>query len=383
MKDISEDNAAAIDIAAGAPTSARGDGTTDCAVVVLAGGAGTRFWPLSTQDKPKQFLTLLGDRSLLQTGYRLASLIAPSERILVLTNEAFVPLVREQLPDLPHANIIGEPVRRDTAAAICLGALICRERFGDMVMVVLTADHRIAPSEEFARVINSAATAAASEPVLYTLGIPPTYPATAYGYLRQGAKVRVDGDLTHYSLLGFREKPDLATAEEYVAAGEYWWNSGMFVWGTDVILSEYHKNLPGHLAVLEAVPLGGGAEEIPSAALREAFASLPSVSVDYGVMEHAANVRMIGATFEWSDLGGWVALEEYLPADDHGNHFRGRLATLDARANIVFCADPGELVALVGVDDLIVVRAGRRTLVVPRWRAEEIRQLVAQLEDDR
>ena len=162
MNDTSENNAAAIDIPAEAPTSAHGDGTTDCAVVVLAGGAGTRFWPLSTQDKPKQFLTLLGDRSLLQTGYRLASLIAPSERILVLTNEAFVPLVREQLPDLPHANIVGEPMRRDTAAAICLGALICRERFGDMVMVVLTADHRIAPSEEFARVINSAATAAAS-----------------------------------------------------------------------------------------------------------------------------------------------------------------------------------------------------------------------------
>ncbi len=220
MKDISEDNAAAIDIAAGAPTSARGDGTTDCAVVVLAGGAGTRFWPLSTQDKPKQFLTLLGDRSLLQTGYRLASLIAPSERILVLTNEAFVPLVREQLPDLPHANIIGEPMRRDTAAAICLGALICRERFGDMVMVVLTADHRIAPGEEFVRVINSAATAAASEPVLYTLGIPPTYPATAYGYLRQGESAgRWGFDPLFASWLS---KPDLATAEEYVAAGEYW-----------------------------------------------------------------------------------------------------------------------------------------------------------------
>ncbi len=359
------------------------DAAVDCAVVLLAGGSGTRFWPLSTEGRPKQFLSLLGDESLLQAGYRRARLIAPAERIVVLTSESFVPLVREQLPDVPRGNIVGEPMRRDTAAAICLGAVICRRRFGDVVMVVLTADHRITPSEEFVRVVMSAAGAAAGEPVLYTLGVPPTYPATSYGYLHQGETVLVDGDLIHYSLRGFREKPDLATAEEYVAAGEYWWNSGMFVWRTESILSEYRRHLPNHLAALEMVRLGRAQEVIPSSALRAAFASLPSVSVDYGVMEHAASVRMIGATFEWSDLGGWVTLEEFLPVDDHGNHYRGRLSSLDARGNIVFCADPGELVALLGVDDLVVVRAGGRTLVVPRWRVEEIRQLVAQLEDDR
>lgn len=349
------------------------------AVILLAGGSGTRFWPLSTEDRPKQFLTLLGEESLLQAGYRRARLLARPERIIVLTNESFVDLVHEQLPELPAGNVIAEPMRRDTAAAVCLGALVCRKRFGDVVMVVLTADHRIEPAEEFARVVRSAAKAAAAHPVLYTLGVPPSYPATSYGYLRQGELVLQDGDLCHYALRGFREKPDLATAEEYLAAGEYWWNSGMFVWGTETILAEFERYLPGHVAALEKVPLGEAAGASVAAALRRAFASLPAVSVDYGVMEHATNVRMIGATFEWSDLGGWLTLEKYLPADAAGNHRRGEVATLDARGNIVFCSDQDELVALIGVDDLIVVRADRRTLIVPRWRAEEVRQLVSQL----
>lgn len=350
------------------------------AVVLLAGGSGTRFWPLSTQERPKQFLTLLGDESLLQAGYRRARLLAPPQRIIVLTNESFVDLVREQLPDAPPANVIGEPMRRDTAAAVCLGALVCRQRFGDVVMVVLTADHRIEPPEEFVRVVRSAAKAAAAQPVLYTLGIRPSYPATSYGYLRQGELVLQDGDLRHYALKGFREKPDLATAEEYLHDGEYWWNSGMFVWGTETILAEFERYLPGHIDALGKLSLGeaAGAGRVADA-LRRAFESLPAISVDYGVMEHAANVRMIGATFEWSDLGGWLTLEKYLPSDEAGNHHRGRVATLDARGNIVFCSDQDELVALIGVDDLIVVRADRRTLIVPRWRAEEVRQLVCRL----
>jgi mannose-1-phosphate guanylyltransferase len=352
------------------------------AVVILAGGSGTRFWPVSTNELPKQFLTLLGDESLLQASYRRACLLTRPERIMVLTNESFVPLVRRQLPDLPAGNVLGEPMRRDTAAAICLGALLCRWRWGDVPMVVLTADHRIAPESEFERVARSAVLAAEVEGVLYTIGIRPTYPATAYGYLHQGELVGEENDLRHYALSGFREKPDLATAETYVRAGDYWWNSGMFVWGVETVLREFARQLPGHLAALEAARSPEDAQTVDASALREAFAALPALSVDYGLMENAANVRMIGATFEWSDLGGWLTLEEYLPADEYGNHHRGRVATLDARGNIVFCTDTDELVALVGVDDLIVVRAGSRTLVVPRWRAEEIRHLVVDLQRD-
>lgn len=351
-------------------------------VLILAGGVGTRFWPVSTEEKPKQFLALIGPETLLQAAFRRARLLAPAERILVMTNETFVPLVLEQLPDIPRDNIVGEPMRRDTAAAICLGALLFRRRFGDPVMVVVTADHLITPDEEFVRVIRSAAAAAAAEPALYTIGIRPTYPATSYGYLRQGEVVRSDDGLNHYSVLEFKEKPDLATAEAYLRSGEYWWNSGMFVWRVDAIMAEVACHLPQHMeglrAVVAAGAVGGGRQQ----ALRDAFAALPAVSIDYGVMEQAAQVRMVGATFAWSDLGGWLALEEFLPADEAGNHYRGRLASLDARGNIVFSEEPDELVALVGVDDLVVVRAGKKTLVVARTRAEEVKQLVTRLGSD-
>ncbi|NLE74062.1 MAG: mannose-1-phosphate guanylyltransferase [Actinobacteria bacterium] len=363
------------------PTEPAGQ-TGNPAIVILAGGVGTRFWPVSTKERPKQFLALLGEESLLQAGYRRACLLTKPERIVVLTNDSFVPLVREQLPDLPAANVIGEPMRRDTAAAICLGALVCRWRWGDVPMVVLTADHRIVPEAEFARVLRSAMAAAGAEGVLYTIGIRPSYAATAYGYLHQGRLVKEENGLRHYALRGFREKPDLATAEEYVRSGDYWWNSGMFVWGVETVLEEFRCHLPRHLTALEAARVQETPEAVDGDGLRRAFAALPAISVDYGLMERAVNVRMIGATFEWSDLGGWLALQEYLPADESGNHYRGRVESLDARGNIVFCADPQELVALVGVNDLIVVRAGRRTLVVPRGRAEEIRRLVVELQDD-
>lgn len=349
------------------------------AVLILAGGAGTRFWPLSTQQRPKQFLSLLGEETLLQAAFRRARLLAPLERILVMTNETFLPLVREQLPDLPEKNIVGEPMRRDTAAAICLGAILFQRRFRNPVMVVVTADHRIEPVEEFIRVIRSAASMAARERVLYTIGIPPTYPATSYGYLHKGNRLQTDDGLEHYELLGFREKPDLPTAETYVRSGEYAWNSGMFIWQVGVILEEIAQKLPLHREALEPCVLDGEEATCDQDKLSQAFGVLPPVSIDYGLMEHAQNVRMIGATFEWSDLGGWLALEAYLASDEAGNHYRGQVVGLDSRSNIVFCENPDELVALVGVDDLVVVRAGNRTLVVPRWRAEDVKQLVARL----
>ncbi len=348
-------------------------------VVIMAGGAGTRFWPVSTRRRPKQFLRLLGERSLLQQSHERALLLAPPERILVLTNEDFVPLVREQLPDLPAENIVGEPMRRDTAAALAFGALLCKKRFGDVVMVVLTADHLIEPPEAFARAMRSAGGAAAREPVLYTFGVKPIYAATAYGYLHQGEELLADGDIVHYSLRGFREKPDLQTAEEYLQSGEFWWNSGMFVWAVDTILGELGQFLPGHLALLGPAAGAWGTAEGPGS-LRDAFAALPAVSIDYAVMERSELVRMVAAPFAWSDLGGWLALEEFLEADDRGNRGEVILMALDSEDNLVFTEDPTELVALVGVRNLVVVRAGHRTLIVERSRAEEIKNLVRELE---
>jgi len=352
----------------------------DLAVVIMAGGTGTRFWPVSTSSRPKQFLNLLGDRSLLQMSFDRIAELVPVERLLVLTGAAFVGLAREQLPQLPPANVIGEPVRRDTAAASCLGAVLCRHRFGNPVVITLTADHLIEPVQEFQRTLLSAARGARRSGALYTIAIEPTFPSTGYGYLERGRLVDDDDGVEHYELLSFQEKPDAETAGRYLAAGHYSWNSGMFVWTADSILAQMTVHLPGHVEALQRAATCDRTDDWPDA-LAEAFAELDPVSVDYGVMERAEAVRCVAAGFTWSDVGGWLALGDHLPRDDAGNRRRGRTVTSDASGNLVFCEDEGETVMLVGVDDLVVVRSGTSTLVVPRHRTEEIKMLVEKLED--
>ena len=350
----------------------------DLVVVILAGGAGTRFWPLSTEQRPKQFLDLFGGRTLLQRSLDRVRGMVPPERVLVLTNEAFLSQVREQLPELPEENVVGEPARRDTAAAVALSALLCRRLFGDPVILTLTADHLIEPVELFQKAALSAIDAAAREGVLYTFGIRPSYPATSYGYLELGRKVDEDEGIEHYEVLRFKEKPDLQTAKGYLREGRYLWNSGMFVWQTGVILEELKEHLPRHLDHLEGALRHLGTPRWRQA-LRDAFEPLEAISIDYGVMEKASRVRCVAAPFRWSDVGGWLALQEFLPRDAAGNAYRGKLQTLEAEGNLVFCDDDDEVVALVGVKDLVVVRAGKTTLVVPKERAEEVKRLVQRL----
>jgi mannose-1-phosphate guanylyltransferase len=350
--------------------------------VLLAGGAGTRFWPLSTEGRPKQFLPLLGRRSLLQQSYdRVADLVGP-ERTLALTSEAYVDLVAEQIPALPRSHIVGEPLRRDTAAAVALATLLVKRLFGPATVAVLTADHRIEPVSTFQRELLSAVRGAEETGCLYTFGIPPGYPATAYGYLHCEEKVADDGGVEHYRISSFKEKPDRDTARRYVESGQYYWNSGMFVWTTEAIETELRRHLPGHLEALEPAVARLGTADWPGA-LRQALEPLPRVSIDYGVMEKAAQVRMVKATFDWSDLGGWLALEPYLSRDGRGNSHNGRLAVLEADNNLVFSEDPEEVVALLGVEDLVVLRSGKATLVAPRHRLEEIKRLVEQMKEER
>jgi len=343
--------------------------------VVIAGGSGTRFWPLSTADRPKQFLPLFGQRTLLQaTVDRLQGLVPP-ERTLIITAARFVPEVRAQLPHIPARNVIGEPQARDTAAAIVLAAIVCRRRFGNPVMVVLPADHVIEPAEAFHAAVRSAAAAARGTRRLYTFGIRPAYPATGYGYLRAGERVEGPGALAHFRVAQFREKPSREVAEAYVRDGNYYWNSGMFVWTTEAFLAAVERYLPEHARRL--FPLEAHVDA-PSweAQLDSAFGRVPKISVDYGVMEKADEVYMVAAPFRWSDVGGWTALADFLERDGAGNAARGVLHTLDAAGNVVFCEDGAEVVALIGVEDLIVVRSGNRTLVARKDRAEDIKRLV-------
>jgi mannose-1-phosphate guanylyltransferase len=349
--------------------------------VIMAGGVGSRFWPASTQDRPKQFLSFFGENSLMQQSYDRLAAMLPPERILVLTSCDYVGLARLQLPDLPPENVIGEPLRRDTAAAVTLAASIAANRFDDPVMAIVTADHIIEPIEDFSATLLSAARAAASGDVLYTFGIQPDHAATGFGYLELGDEVLVDDEVVHSELVRFVEKPDQGTAQRYIDSGKFLWNSGMFVWRTSAILEEVERQLPEHAQRIEHAVRRDGHPDF-DAALVEAFEPLDKVSVDFGVMENARNVRCAAATFIWHDVGSFTALADHLPIDDSGNAHRARLYGLDAHNNIVFSEDGDEVIAIVGADDLVIVRAGKRTLVAPRERAEDIKKLVAMLDED-
>jgi mannose-1-phosphate guanylyltransferase len=347
-------------------------------IVIMAGGVGTRFWPLSTDEVPKQFLDLFGDRSLLQQSFDRVSDLVPPERILVLTNAAFVSTVQEQLPEIPTKNIIGEPIRRDTAAAVGLAALLCRKRFGNPVMVTLTADHLIEPVSLFQKTLLSAASKAAEGEALYTFGVEPTYPATGYGYLERGTQIFDDGGIEHFQLLHFKEKPHLEAARAYVQSGDFYWNAGMFVWTAEAILKEMAIHLPNHVKVLShAVEF----DQTPqwADALKTAFESLHRVSIDFGVMEKAQKVCCVASRFSWRDVGGWLALESCLSQDEAGNCCYGEPVTLDATDNLVFCEDPEETVMLIGVKDLVIVRVGARTLITHKDRTEDVKKLVERM----
>ncbi len=352
----------------------------DLVAVIMAGGIGTRFWPLSTEDRPKQFLTLFGDRSLLQMSFDRVVGMVPPERILILTSESLVDMVKKHLPEVPSDNVIGEPMRRDTAAAVCLGASLCQRRFGDPVILTVTADHLIEPVDLFHRTALSAARQASRSGALYTFGIRPTYPSTAYGYLELGARVPCEDDIEHYELSSFKEKPDYPTARAYLESNRYCWNSGMFVWSVRSILDALNQHLPNHVDCISRAVDYDRSPRWP-AALRQAFEPLASISIDYGLMEKTRDVRCVAARFSWNDVGGWQALREFLPQDKHGNCYRGQLFTLDAHGNLVFCDDPEETVLFVGVEDLVAVRAGQRTLIAHKDRTEEIKRIIKSMED--
>lgn len=348
---------------------------SDLVAVILAGGAGTRFWPLSTEGRPKQFLRLLDDKSLLRASFERIAGIVDSQRILVMTNREFVKLVQKELPEVPESNILGEPCRRDTAAAVCLAALVGKKRWGNPVMAVLTADHLIWPLEDFHRVLLSASQMARQTGALYTLGISPSHPATGYGYLELGEMLLEHDGVRHFQVRRFMEKPDLETATEFVSSGRFMWNSGMFIWTVEAVIQEMRLHLPSHLEELSRA-----VEKLEEPGwektLQKAFDALESISVDYGVMEKASNVRCAVGSFRWSDVGGWSAMVEFLPKDSEGNAFRGKLFGEDSEGNLVFCENEQETVALLGVHGLIVVRAGEKTLVARMDKAEQLKTLV-------
>jgi mannose-1-phosphate guanylyltransferase len=345
-------------------------------VLILAGGSGERFWPLSRRAKPKQLLKLLSDRTLLEdTVARLAGFVPP-ERILILTNRDQEKAVRAVVPELPPENIVAEPAKRDTAAAIALGVGWIARRDPTATMLVLPADHVIRDTAAFQRDLASAAHAAEKMGALITIGIRPTWACPGFGYIELGSRVKVEGDRKDgppiYTVNRFREKPAPELAQVFFDAGTYRWNAGMFAWTLPAVLRELSAQIP---ALADFVAQVRTARDF-ALALDEKFSSLPKISIDYAIMENADRVLMVDATFDWDDVGSWLAVAGYLPKDEHDNASNCAVTLLNARENIVFSDQP-HTISLLGVSGLIVVQTADATLICQRGDAERIKQLTA------
>ena len=345
-------------------------------VVIIAGGAGTRFWPAGRRARPKQLLSVAGARSMLaETLDRCAPLAGP-DHTFVVTNAIQREGTRRECPGIPDGHVVAEPEIRNTAAAIGLAALLVRHADPDGVMVVLPADHIIRPREEFVATFEAAARRAAAEEVLICVGIKPTGPATGYGYIEAGDEVaKIDGYGVH-RVQSFKEKPDAATAGSFVESGRYFWNAGTFVWKAATILDAFKKHLPRHYEILEELAPDLASGGAPSA---ELYARFENVPIDIGIMEKASNVEVIPADFEWDDAGSWLALTRLHPRDDDGNTVRGEFVGIDSRNCLV--VSPDHLVATIGLQDMIVVHTPDATLICPKSRAEEVKNIVERLKE--
>ncbi|MFT7676631.1 MAG: mannose-1-phosphate guanylyltransferase [Planctomycetota bacterium] len=337
--------------------------------VIMAGGSGTRFWPASRRSKPKQFLAIGAPSPLLAVTVRRLEGLIPPERILVVTAAAHADLVREVCPEIPAENVLAEPTGRNTLPCVAWASAELLRRDPESIHVVLPADHVVEPADEFRACLAAAARAAeAARSSLFTLGVTPTHPATGFGYIHCGESLGQSDGREVLRVESFVEKPPLARAEAFLEQGGYLWNSGMFVWSGQAIAGALREHAP---ETWKAV------EHADQAAVSELYPSLPSQSVDTGLMERWNDVRVLPISFGWSDVGAWTALPEVLPQDDEQNTASGGAQLLaEDSSGCVVHGEAGELIALLGVHDLVVVHAGGTTLVCPKDRAQEVRKLV-------
>lgn len=348
--------------------------------LILAGGSGTRFWPLSRNVRPKQLLNLFDEETLIEKAVNRLEGLVPPERVLVLTNEAQVEGIRKVLPNLPEENIVAEPARRDTAPAIALAAGWIAARDPEAVMIALPADQLVVKEEAFRTVLTAAAEAADRESAIVTLGIKPDWPCPSYGYIERGAAMNdleLTGGIVAHEVECFREKPSVETAEEYLASGNFSWNAGIFIWSIPTLLSELGEHCP---QLHEFIGKLRDADDFTGVVENE-FPQLEKISIDFALMENAKRILNIEADVGWDDVGGWPSVAKYLNQDESGNATRGTVLSVDAANNIVFSAEGEETIALLGVSDLIVVKTPDAILVANRNDADQIKKLVDALPD--
>lgn len=346
--------------------------------VIMAGGIGSRFWPKSRIDHPKQFLKVLGETTLLQnTVARLQGLV-PIEHCYIVTHQRYVAKTHEQLPALPLENILAEPIGRNTAPCITYAAIKLQAQDPNALMIVLPADHSIRNVKAFHETLRVAIEKAQEPGTLVTIGIKPTYPATGYGY------IQFDGSAEHlleeprpYRVRTFAEKPDLATAERFLDSGDFLWNSGMFIWRADSILAEVQRYLPDLYEAFEPLHQAAGTPE-EFQRVEQAYQICPSISIDYGVMEHSQNAWVVPGNFEWSDVGDWRAIYDLSPKDQFGNALKGQIIVRNASRNYVDAEK--RLVVLIGIHDTAVIETDDALLICNLDSTQQVKNVVEYLQ---
>lgn len=342
---------------------------------ILAGGGGTRFWPRSRQSRPKQFLALGGERTLLQQALDRIEGLLPAERTWVITGQLYQAETGRQSPQLPPERIVGEPCGRDTAPCIGLGAALIARRDPSAVMLVTPADHVIEPVREFERAAHVAVRMAEEHPdALITFGIPPTFPSTGYGYIHRGKEIAQRQGVSVFRVQRFEEKPPADQAERFLVSGEYFWNSGIFVWRASAVLEELRRQQP---KVHDAIRRIADAWDTTRRAevLRQEYEALPKISIDYAVMEHAGEVLVVQAPYRWDDVGSWLALERMNPQDaDHNTVLATHCGLKTDHCIIV--GDAGKIIGTIGVSNLVIVQDGDATLIADRRDEGTVKQLV-------
>lgn len=349
-------------------------------VVIMAGGSGERFWPVSRTKVPKQLLPIAGKKTMIQETVARVLPLAGKKNVLIITNCEQAQEVKRQLKVLPAKNIIAEPMGRDTAPCIAYAAAIVSKRDSDAVMMVMPADHVIRDERKFRGILQDAGRVAAEKSCLVTIGIKPTVPHTGYGYIRFGEPISSGTDTVFSQVRKFEEKPKIERAKEFVADGNYYWNSGMFVWKASVILEELKEYLPQlHRAAIAMSDAAGKKDR--DARIRRIFQKLDRISIDYGVMEKSRRVVATAGDFYWDDVGSWASYEKYRAKDADGNVVEGDHVTADVRDSLIISKDG--LVAALGLKNIIIVKTKDAVLVCPKERLEEVKHLVKKLKMDK
>jgi mannose-1-phosphate guanylyltransferase len=346
--------------------------------IIMAGGSGTRFWPKSRRHRPKQLLTLSGDRSLIQQTFDRIGPLASADRVRIVTGADQVAAIAEQLPEIPAGNLIAEPAPRDTAACVALAAMCVAHDDPDGVMIVMPADHVIRPESAFVRTIEAALQVIDQEPQsLVTFGIRPTRPETGYGYIEHADELGRHGDVPVYRVAQFREKPDRATAEEFLATGRFSWNSGIFVWKAKTILEELARHRPALFEAMKPIRDALGTPRYEEV-LKSVFPTLEKVPIDKAVMEKSAHVRMLEVLFDWNDVGDWRALADLESGDDHSNVVQGAVQLADCSDSIVVNED-GRLIAALGLEGVVIVVSNGVTFVARKDKLDSLKAMVESL----